>query len=117
MYFIVKKKIYAKSSLKEHSQFDWKCWILDTTSLTSYFIAKITLAFIFECEGQNFLRYKVHSVRQPSLTLTAIKSFKRPEVNSGPTYFSTFMNNGKAFPSSDGIAYSYQCPDQLQALP
>ena len=45
--FNVKKKIYAKGSLKEHSRFEWKCWILDTASLSSYFIATITPTFIF----------------------------------------------------------------------
>ena len=38
------------------------------------------------------------------------------EVNSEPTHFLTFMNDGKAFPILDGIACSYQCPDQLQLL-
>ena len=37
-------------------------------------------------------------------------------MNSEPTHFLTFMNNGKAFPSLDGIACSYQCSDQLQLL-
>ena len=42
---------------------------------------------------------------------------KRPEVNSEPTHFLTFMNNGKAFSSLDGMACSYQCSDQFQFLP
>ena len=35
--FNVKKKLQAKS----YSQFDFKCWIVDTASLTSKFIAII----------------------------------------------------------------------------
>ena len=37
--FNVKKKLYAKSS----SRFGFKCWILDTASLSSKFIAIIML--------------------------------------------------------------------------
>ena len=42
---------------------------------------------------------------------------KRFEMNSEPSRFLTFINNGKAFPSLDGIACSYKYPDQLQLLP
>ena len=45
--FKVKGKNIWKSSLKEHSQFDWKSWILDTASLSSEFIATIMLNFFF----------------------------------------------------------------------
>ena len=34
---------------------------------------------------------------------------KRLELNSEPTHFLTFMDSGKAFPSLDGMACSYQC--------
>ena len=37
--FNVKKRnvyeAFKKNILKEHSRFDWKCWILDTASLKS----------------------------------------------------------------------------------
>ena len=42
---------------------------------------------------------------------------KRPEVNSEPTQFLKFMNNGRAFYSLDGMAWIYQCSDQFQFLP
>ena len=38
-------------------------------------------------------------------------------MNNEPTHFLTYMNNGNAFSSFDGMAYSYQCPDQFQFLP
>ena len=38
-----------------------------------------------------------------------------PEVNSEPSNFLTFMNNDKAFHSLDGMACSYQCPDDQGA--
>ena len=38
-------------------------------------------------------------------------------MNSKPTHFLALMNNGKAFPSFDGIVCSYQCSKQLQFLP
>ena len=44
--FNVKKKIYAKSS-----QFDFKCWMLDTVSLSRMYChnnAKFTIAFLSE---------------------------------------------------------------------
>ena len=66
-----------------------------------------------------FLRCKVHSVRHTylfSFYLSKIKC-KRTEVSSEPTYFLSFMNNGKAFSSLDGMAYSYQCSNQFQFLP
>ena len=42
---------------------------------------------------------------------------KRPKVNSEPTHFPIFINNGKAFSSLDGMVCSYQCSDQFQFLP
>ena len=45
--FNLKKKIYAKNSLKEHSRFDWKCWLLDTASLSNELIATIMSTFTF----------------------------------------------------------------------
>ena len=38
-------------------------------------------------------------------------------MNSEPTHFLTFINNGKAFPSIYGITCSYQCLEQFQLLP
>ena len=38
-------------------------------------------------------------MRHTSLTFTWVKLCKRPDVNSEPTHFLTFMNNGKVFPS------------------
>ena len=75
-----------------------------------------TIAFL--SEDNYFLRCKVHSVRQYlfNFYLTKIKC-KRPEMNSEPTHFLTFINNGKAFSSLDGMACSYQCSDQFQFLP
>ena len=56
-----------------------------------------------------FLRYKVHSVRHTYLFNFYLSKIicKRPEVNSEPIHFLSFMNNGKAFPSFDGMACSY----------
>ena len=51
-------------------------------------------------------------MRHTSLTFPRVKLCKKLEVNSGPTHFLLFMNNGKAFPSLDGMVCSYQCPDQ-----
>ena len=67
----------------------------------------------------NFLRYKVHSLRHVyvfNFYLSKIK-YKRPEVNTEPTHFLTHMNNGKTFSSLNGMACSYQCYDQFQFLP
>ena len=57
---------------------------------------------------------KVHSVRHTSFNFYLGKLCKRPEVNSKPTHFLTFMNNGQTFPSFNGMVYSYQCSEQLQ---
>ena len=56
-------------------------------------------------------------MRHTSLTFSWVKLCKRPEVNSEPTHFLTFMNNDKVFPSLHDIACSCQCSDQLQLLP
>ena len=67
----------------------------------------------------NFLRYKVHSLRHAYLFnfyLSKIK-YKKSEVNTEPTHFLTHMNNGKTFSSLNGMACSYQCYDQFQFLP
>ena len=58
-------------------------------------------------------------MRHTSLTFTWVKLCKRPRVKSEPTYFHflIFVNNGKAFPSLDGMTCGYQCPDQLELLP
>ena len=55
-------------------------------------------------------------MRHTFLTFTWVKSFKRFEVKSEATHFLTFMNNGKTFPSIDGMSYPSQCPDQLKFL-
>ena len=36
--------------------------------------------------------------------VTRVNVCKRPEVNTEPTHFLTFMNNGKTFSSLDGMA-------------
>ena len=41
---------------------------------------------------------------------------KRPEVNSKPTHFLTFMSNDKAFFSLNDMACSYLCSEQLHLL-
>ena len=41
---------------------------------------------------------------------------KRPEVNSKPTHFLTFMNNDKAFFSLNDMASSYLCSEQFHVL-
>ena len=41
---------------------------------------------------------------------------KRPEVNSKPTHFLTFMSNDKAFFSLNDMACSYLCSEQLLLL-
>ena len=56
--FNVKKKIEVES----YSRFDFKCWILDTGSLSSKFIAVIMAT------SQYY--FKVHSVRHTSLAFT-----------------------------------------------
>ena len=40
--------------------------------------------------------------------VTRVNVCKRPEVNTEPTHFLTFMNNGKTFSSLDGMECSYQ---------
>ena len=69
--------------------------------------ASFIIAFL--SAKDNFLRCKVHSVRHTYLFKFYLSKiiFKKPEVNSEPTYFLTFMNNGKAFPSFDSMTYSY----------
>ena len=42
--------------------------------------------------------------------------YLRTEVNSEPVHFHTFMDNGKAFLSLDGMACSCQCPEQLPLI-
>ena len=54
-------------------------------------------------------------MRNTFLTFTWGKLCKKPEVDSEPTHFLTFMNNG-SFPSLDYMAWSQQCPDQPQLL-
>ena len=69
--------------------------------------------------GVLFILEKMSGGLNTSLTFTWVKSCQRPEVKSEPTWHSwimTFMNNGKAFPSLDGMIYSYPCHDQLQFL-
>ena len=56
---------------------------------------------VCEWAGQNFV------------TFTRVKLCRRPEVNSEPAHFLTFMKNGVAFPSL-GWHAAYQCPDQFQ---
>ena len=75
-----------------------------------------TIAFLNE--DNYFLRCKVNSSRQylSKFYLSKIKC-KRPEVNSEPTHFLTFMNNSKGFSNLGGMACSYQCSDQFQFLP
>ena len=72
-----------------------------------------TLTFL--SEKDILLRCKVNSVRHTFLTLAWVKLCKRP-VNSEPTRFVTFIINGKAFHSLDGMACSYQFPNKLQQL-
>ena len=50
------------------------------------------------------------------LTFNWVKLSKGPEVNSEPTHFLIFMNNGKTLHRFDGMLCSYQGPDQLQLL-
>ena len=78
--------------------------------------ANFTIAFL--SEDDYFLRCKAHSVKQYlfNFYLSKIKC-KRPEVNSEPTHFLTFMNNSKGFSNLGGMACSYQCSDQFQFLP
>ena len=45
-------------------------------------------------------------MKHTSLTFTWVKLWKRPEVNSELIQFLTFMNNGKVYPSLDGMATS-----------
>ena len=42
-------------------------------------------------------------MKHSSLTSTWVKLGERPEKNSEPAYFVTFMNNGKIFPSLGGM--------------
>ena len=56
-----------------------------------------------------FLRCKVHSVRHTYLFNFSLSKVicKKTKVNSEPTHFLTFMNNGKAFPSLNQMTCSY----------
>ena len=76
------------------------------------------MAFLSE-DNFFFLRCKVHSVRYTylPLALTWVKLSTRHEVSTELTHLLTLMNNGKTFSSLDGVACSYQCPDQFQFLP
>ena len=47
----------------------------------------------------------------------AYVSFNFYFLNSEPTHFLTFMNNGKAFFSLDDTTFNYHCSDQFQLLP
>ena len=80
--FNVKKKIEAES----YSWFDFKCWMLDTCSLSSKFIAIIMATsqyYSWARRINNFLKKcKVHSIRHTSLTFTWVKLFKRPETST-----------------------------------
>ena len=42
-------------------------------------------------------------MKNTSLTFTWKNLCKRPEINSEPAHFLTFMNNSKAFPSFGGM--------------
>ena len=109
--FTVKKKIQVES----YSRFDFKCWILDTASLSKIYCynnANFTIVFLSH-------KCKVHSVRHISLTYTCVKLSERSEVtwNYWHSWIVKFMNTGKAFPSLDDMACSNPWHDQPQFLP
>ena len=99
--FNVNKNMYAKSS----SWFD--------NSINS-----INFTIVFLSEKYNFFKMQNPLCETYLFNLYLGKNLlcKRYEVNSEPTHFLIFMNNGKAFPTLDGIACSHQCSDQLQLL-
>ena len=70
--------------------------------------ANFTTAFL--SDKDNFLRRKIHSVRHTHLFNFYWNKIicKRPEVNSEPTHFLTFINNDEAFSILDDMACSYQ---------
>ena len=84
-------------TLKEHSQFDWKFWILETAGLLNgYSNANFHLYIsIFEWE--------VHSVRHTCLIFTWPKLCNRLDINSWPVHLITSVNNGKTFLSLGGV--------------
>ena len=73
-----------KDTLKEHSQFDRKYWILNTASLlNSQFIGTIIPTFIFVwaflSEKDNILSDEKSTLRHISLTFIGVELCKRPE--------------------------------------
>ena len=85
-----------------------------------YCYINANFAIAFWSDKAIFLRCKFHSVRYTYLTFTWVKLYKRPEVNSEPTWRSLitiFMSNSKTFPSLDCMACGYPCYNLLQFLP
>ena len=54
----------------------------------------------------HFFVRRINYFKHTTLTFTWVKLYKRPGLNSEPTHLLTFLNNGKAFPSLDGMACS-----------
>ena len=117
--YFLKINVTNKIQGKSYYRLGFECWIIDTASLSSTFITIIMptsqehfwarrIYFFWKCE--------VHSVRHTSLTLTRIKSCKRSET-TWHSWIMKFMNNGKAFPSLDGMTCSNLWHDQPQFLP